>query len=76
MSDAIDDTWNGKLCAHEHLVAACVECRANRLEAALDDLWMQAVEGPSPGWVMIPHTEWRQIYDRVRPDFVLMAESN
>ena len=34
MSDAIDHTWDGKLCVHER-VGYCAHCRVERLEDAL-----------------------------------------
>ena len=37
------------------------------LEAALDDLLMHCVDGPSADWVMLPRTEFDRVKGRLTP---------
>jgi hypothetical protein len=41
--------------------------RIAELEAALDDLLMHCVDGPSADWVMLPRTEFDQVKGRLTP---------
>ena len=41
--------------------------RIAELEAALDDLLMHCVDGPSADWVMLPRTEFDQVKGRLQP---------
>jgi hypothetical protein len=41
--------------------------RIAELEAALDDLLMHCVDGPSADWIMLPRTEFDQVKGRLTP---------
>lgn len=42
----------------------CLQQRIKELEAALDDIHMHGVDGPTSGWVMVPKCEWEQAFKR------------
>ena len=56
-----DVTWTT---VYRWLDAHTLTTRIAELEAALDDLHMHASPGAS-GWIMVPYTEWVQVFKRV-----------